>query len=158
MDDKVLIMMLDCVYACAHGCVLNHLWMPFICLHPYECRSFLVYSLSRIHSRLANIEATIMPPGRVTFSHVAGLTEAKQTLQEAIVMPLLYPHLFTGKPSQCIWKFTNLIVRIVVLFVWWLSWNPTVVIPQSLSAHTCGCVYQLVQCRRSKGMRMYSTH
>ncbi|XP_065186532.1 uncharacterized protein LOC135817299 isoform X2 [Sycon ciliatum] len=46
--------------------------------------------------RMSAIEGTIMTPGKVTFADVAGLEAAKQTLHEAIVMPLLYPHLFTG--------------------------------------------------------------
>ena len=134
--------------------------MPFICLHPYECRSFLVCSWSCIHSRLANIEATIMPPGRVTFSHVAGLTEAKQTLQEAIVMPLLYPHLFTGKPSQLCLKVHQFDCANSCPLCLMTKLKPDCGYTRqvSLSAQTCGRVYQLVQCRRSKGMRTYGTH
>lgn len=42
------------------------------------------------------IEETILKPGNVSFSDVAGLSEAKQLLTEAIIMPLQYPQLFTG--------------------------------------------------------------
>ena len=49
-----------------------------------------------VSSRMSAIEDTIMQPGKVTFDDVAGLEKAKGTLQEAIVIPLLYPHLFTG--------------------------------------------------------------
>ena len=45
--------------------------------------------------RLA-IEDTIVEKGRLKFTDIAGLNEAKETLKEAIIMPLLYPHLFTG--------------------------------------------------------------
>ena len=43
------------------------------------------------------IQETIADKGSVTFDDVAGLEEAKQTLREAIVMPLQFPHLFTGE-------------------------------------------------------------
>ncbi|XP_077993340.1 vacuolar protein sorting-associated protein 4B-like [Glandiceps talaboti] len=42
------------------------------------------------------IQDTILQKGDVKFDDVAGLQEAKQTLKEAIVMPVQYPHLFTG--------------------------------------------------------------
>jgi len=34
---------------------------------------------------------------KVNFDSVAGLAEAKQTLKEAVLFPLMYPHLFTGE-------------------------------------------------------------
>ena len=43
------------------------------------------------------IQETIADKGSVTFDDVAGMEEAKQTLREAIVMPLQFPHLFTGE-------------------------------------------------------------
>ena len=43
------------------------------------------------------IQETIVSKHSVTFDDVAGLDEAKQTLKEAIIMPLQFPHLFTGK-------------------------------------------------------------
>ena len=43
------------------------------------------------------IQDTIVGKGSVKFDDVAGLEEAKQTLKEAIVMPLQFPHLFTGQ-------------------------------------------------------------
>lgn len=42
------------------------------------------------------IEDTIVEKGSVKFCNVVGLTNAKQALKEAIIMPLQYPHLFTG--------------------------------------------------------------
>lgn len=51
--------------------------------------------------RLA-IEDTIVVKGKVKFADVAGLLEAKQTLNEAIIMPLQFPQLFTGARKP--WK------------------------------------------------------
>ncbi|XP_002739185.1 vacuolar protein sorting-associated protein 4-like [Saccoglossus kowalevskii] len=42
------------------------------------------------------IADTIVQKGHIKFDDVAGLVEAKQTLKEAIIMPVQYPHLFTG--------------------------------------------------------------
>ncbi|XP_041367723.1 vacuolar protein sorting-associated protein 4B-like [Gigantopelta aegis] len=47
-------------------------------------------------SRQSAIEETIVRAGSIRFSDVAGLTDAKQALTEAIVMPLHFPQLFTG--------------------------------------------------------------
>jgi len=49
--------------------------------------------------RLDAVEATIMTDSfvKVNFDSVAGLAEAKQTLKEAVLFPIMYPHLFTGK-------------------------------------------------------------
>ncbi|XP_072173696.1 uncharacterized protein [Diadema setosum] len=46
--------------------------------------------------RRAVIEDTIIQQGNISFRDVAGLAEAKETLREAIVMPIEYPQLFTG--------------------------------------------------------------
>ncbi|XP_065674911.1 uncharacterized protein LOC100197788 [Hydra vulgaris] len=43
------------------------------------------------------IESTIFKQGTITFDDIAGLDEAKTLLKEAVVLPLQYPHLFTGK-------------------------------------------------------------
>ena len=53
------------------------------------------------------IQETIVGKCSVTFDDVAGLDEAKQTLKEAIVMPLQFPHLFTGeyKLLKMTWSF-----------------------------------------------------
>jgi len=42
------------------------------------------------------IEDTIIQKGSVRFCDVVGLKNAKQALKEAIIMPLQFPHLFTG--------------------------------------------------------------
>lgn len=42
------------------------------------------------------IEDTIISGTKITFNDVAGLMEAKQALKEAIIIPLEFPHLFTG--------------------------------------------------------------
>lgn len=47
-------------------------------------------------SRKLAIEDTIVSKGHLKLDDVAGLKEAKQTLKEAIIIPLLFPHLFTG--------------------------------------------------------------
>ncbi|WAR27893.1 VPS4B-like protein [Mya arenaria] len=47
--------------------------------------------------RRAAIEETIVRKGGITFHDIAGLNEAKEALTEAIVMPLQFPHLFTGE-------------------------------------------------------------
>lgn len=49
---------------------------------------------------MAAIQSTIMTDNsvlKVNFDSVAGLAEAKQTLKEAVLFPLMYPHLFTGE-------------------------------------------------------------
>jgi len=48
--------------------------------------------------RLDAIQATIMTDGlvKVNFNSVAGLVKAKQTLKEAVLLPIMYPQLFTG--------------------------------------------------------------
>lgn len=47
-------------------------------------------------SRQQVIESTIVRRGQVTFNDVTGLAEAKLSLQEAVIMPLKFPHLFSG--------------------------------------------------------------
>ncbi|CAH1789888.1 unnamed protein product [Owenia fusiformis] len=47
-------------------------------------------------ARKSAIEDTIVTKGKITFSDVAGLNDAKQALKEAIIMPLEFPQLFTG--------------------------------------------------------------
>jgi len=50
------------------------------------------------------IKDTILEKGNITFSDVVGLAHAKQALKEALIMPLQYPHLFTGE------KITPLVI------------------------------------------------
>lgn len=50
-----------------------------------------------VKARKSSIEETILKSGNVRFNDIAGLAEAKMVLKEAIVLPLQYPHLFTGK-------------------------------------------------------------
>ncbi|XP_060083607.1 uncharacterized protein LOC132562848 [Ylistrum balloti] len=49
----------------------------------------------KLQRRIA-IEDTIVTKGGLTFQDIAGLSDAKQALREAIIMPLHFPHLFTG--------------------------------------------------------------
>ncbi|XP_065884954.1 uncharacterized protein [Dysidea avara] len=53
-------------------------------------------------SRLLTIENTLINPSGIKFSEVAGLKDAKQALREAIILPVMYPHLFTGARKP--WK------------------------------------------------------
>jgi SpoVK/Ycf46/Vps4 family AAA+-type ATPase len=46
--------------------------------------------------RRSAIEDTIISKGCVRFQDIAGLSDAKEALREAIIIPLLFPHLFTG--------------------------------------------------------------
>lgn len=43
------------------------------------------------------IQDTVVQKGSIKFCDVVGLNDAKQALKEAIIMPLQFPHLFTGK-------------------------------------------------------------
>uniref|UniRef100_UPI00358E9F63 vacuolar protein sorting-associated protein 4A-like n=1 Tax=Myxine glutinosa TaxID=7769 RepID=UPI00358E9F63 len=54
--------------------------------------------------RQNDISATVVQVGHMTFDDLAGLQSAKQSLREAVVLPVLYPHLFTGllQPWRCI--------------------------------------------------------
>lgn len=47
--------------------------------------------------RKAAIENTIVDKKILTFADIAGLQDAKQALQEAIIMPSQFPELFIGK-------------------------------------------------------------
>ena len=50
-----------------------------------------------LDSRKIAIKETIVERGLTTkFADVAGLSDAKQTLKEAIILPLQFPQLFTG--------------------------------------------------------------
>ncbi|XP_074638109.1 uncharacterized protein LOC141896700 isoform X1 [Acropora palmata] len=51
---------------------------------------------SHCKRRKIAIKDTILEKGNITFSDVVGLAHAKQALKEALIMPLQYPHLFTG--------------------------------------------------------------
>ncbi|KAH9518472.1 Vacuolar protein sorting-associated protein 4A [Bulinus truncatus] len=65
------------------------------------------FESKQIKYRQSIIEATIVASGKVHFLDVVGLTEAKCSLQDSIVMPLIFPHLFTGgrKPWKRILMF-----------------------------------------------------
>ena len=53
-------------------------------------------SLSPLPRRRWAIEDTLVAHGDLRLSSVAGLGEAKQLLREAVLMPLAFPHLFSG--------------------------------------------------------------
>ncbi|XP_076800891.1 uncharacterized protein LOC143445576 [Clavelina lepadiformis] len=65
--------------------------MPEKTLHAPECQND-----TRCSARQQAIEETLVRNNDVTFDSVVGLEEAKRSLKEAVVMPLLYPHLFSG--------------------------------------------------------------
>lgn len=46
--------------------------------------------------------AIVMEKPNVKWSDVAGLTAAKEALKEAVILPVKFPHLFTGKRKP--WK------------------------------------------------------
>ena len=63
-------------------------------------RNNVVLPMISICRRRVAIEDTIVQKGTVTFQFcdvVVGLTNAKQALKEAIIMPLQLPQLFTGE-------------------------------------------------------------
>ena len=68
----------------------------FNCYTPCKRTSFVDMDKAK-ERRLDAIQATIMTDSfvKVNFDNVAGLAEAKQTLKEAVLFPLVYPHLFT---------------------------------------------------------------
>jgi len=53
-------------------------------------------------SREKAIGETIMKAGDVRFNDIAGLDVVKSLLHEAVILPVQYPHLFTGKVKP--WK------------------------------------------------------
>ena len=58
---------------------------------------FVVCEDGQSRMRKQAIEDTIIAKGQLRFTDIAGLEEAKKTLKDAIIMPLQFPHLFTGK-------------------------------------------------------------
>ena len=53
-------------------------------------------------SRERAIGETIMKSGDIRFNDIAGLDVVKSLLHEAVILPVQYPHLFTGKVKP--WK------------------------------------------------------
>ena len=56
----------------------------------------VIFGDAEKNQRSRAIEETIVDKGGLSFDDIAGLKDAKQALREAIIMPLHYPHLFTG--------------------------------------------------------------
>lgn len=62
--------------------------------------------------------AIVMEKPNIKWSDVAGLEGAKEALKEAVILPIKFPHLFTGdfqkrvnfKPPECEWSLTKLSV------------------------------------------------
>lgn len=60
-------------------------------------RNNVLLPMISICRRRVAIEDTIVQKVTVKFCDVVGLTNAKQALKEAIIMPLQLPQLFTGE-------------------------------------------------------------
>lgn len=66
--------------------------------------------------------AIVVEKPKVKWSDVAGLEGAKEALKEAVILPIKFPHLFTGKRVawkgillfgvSCTWKFPFLMVSL----------------------------------------------
>ena len=63
-------------------------------------------------SRQLTIEETILQRSDIKLKDVVGLVEAKQALQEAIIMPLVFPHLFLGV------SLTSVMLSCFVLYIY----------------------------------------
>lgn len=47
--------------------------------------------------------AIVMEKPNVGWNDVAGLEGAKEALKEAVILPIKFPHLFTGEPLPSLW-------------------------------------------------------
>lgn len=55
--------------------------------------------------------AIVVEKPNVKWSDVAGLTDAKESLKEAVILPIKFPHLFTGNKSNFVCEnFIDLLV------------------------------------------------
>lgn len=45
--------------------------------------------------------AIVMESPNIKWEDVAGLETAKDSLKEAVILPVKFPHLFTGRQSSC---------------------------------------------------------
>ena len=52
--------------------------------------------------------AIVMEKPNVQWSDVAGLDSAKEALKEAVILPIKFPHLFTGKRQTYNYSFLSL--------------------------------------------------
>jgi vacuolar protein-sorting-associated protein 4 len=59
--------------------------------------------------------AIIIEKPEVKWSDVAGLENAKEALKEAVILPIKFPHLFTGKRVP--WKGILLYGVSMILFI-----------------------------------------
>ena len=54
------------------------------------------------------VGAIVMEKPNVKWEDVAGLDAAKESLKEAVILPIKFPHLFTGTPTIKPLKESNL--------------------------------------------------
>lgn len=74
----------------------------------YKTSQSLCYSLENkehINSKIADQSclfpgAIVMEKPNVKWNDVAGLEGAKEALKEAVILPIKFPHLFTGTESK----------------------------------------------------------
>lgn len=69
---------------------------PFTPSTPSEPSKFEQHEDSREKGRESMIESTIVKVKKIKFTDVIGLSEAKRSLHDSIIMPLEFPHLFLG--------------------------------------------------------------
>lgn len=76
--------------------MFNHLLKYFIRLH------FKGGVVTLIHALPVCPGAIIMEKPNVRWNDVAGLEGAKEALKEAVILPIKFPHLFTGTVGSSI--------------------------------------------------------
>ncbi|VDO42229.1 unnamed protein product [Haemonchus placei] len=78
--------------------------------------------------------AIVMEKPNVKWSDIAGLETAKEALKEAVILPIKFPQLFTGRPlnvQQCLFFYFAILLPIVA-FIITLMKIPNNDIPYSL--------------------------
>lgn len=69
---------------------LKSICLPLQCIHGWRC-------LHSHHNLLFLAGAIVSETPNVKWDDVAGLEAAKDSLKEAVILPIKFPHLFTGK-------------------------------------------------------------
>lgn len=63
-------------------------------------RNLCIYNIYILHIFIEG--AIVIEKPNISWSDVAGLEGAKEALKEAVILPIKFPHLFTGKRKP--WK------------------------------------------------------